>query len=345
MALEHRWGAGNLEVPLSEVCRTEAFGWFAAAILTRLPRFWETYNTVLEEFRRVNHIRSHSHPVPALVEQDGWFEAPFWVWQAGGRKRKRVLAKACSHEVRLSDGQTIFARLPLPADGDLTVATRVLQGLSKQGIRFRTRALTTTLFARLCLADLFVHGIGGAKYDEMSDRLIARFFGLPAPGFLTLSATVHLPLAKPFEVRREEKESLRHRLRDLKWNPERYVPRGGDPRIEKLIQEKQALIAQATLAKSASPARSERNHAPGEAHKSHQRLKEITRQLLTETSATRSLLEANLAEIKEELKANQVLTDREFSFALYPEDKLRPFLSGLGKHREDLLGERGASAP
>ncbi len=140
MKLEHRFGLSNLEVPLSKVCETEAFSWFTAAILTRLPRFFETYNSILEEFRRVNRIRSLSHPVPALIERDGWFEAPFWVWERGGRKRKRVMAKACSHEVRLSDGRTVFARLPISEDGDLTAAAAVLQSLPKQGVRFRTRA-------------------------------------------------------------------------------------------------------------------------------------------------------------------------------------------------------------
>ena len=36
----------------------------------------------------------------------------------------------------------------------------------------RPRALTLTLFARLCVADFFIHGIGGGKYDEVTDRII-----------------------------------------------------------------------------------------------------------------------------------------------------------------------------
>ena len=45
------------------------------------------------------------------------------------------------------------------------------------GIRLRTRALTTTMFARFLLGDLFVHGIGGAKYDELGDEIARGFFG------------------------------------------------------------------------------------------------------------------------------------------------------------------------
>ncbi len=183
MKQERRWGLSNLEIPLSRVSETDSFLWFVAAVLTRLPKFWEIYNTVLAEFRQVNRVRSQTHPVPALAENDGWYEAPFWVWSEGDAKRLRVMAKACSREVRLSDGREIFARLPISAAGDVRAAVDVLKQLPERGIRFRTRALTTTLFARLCLADLFVHGIGGAKYDEMTDRLIARFFGLSARDF------------------------------------------------------------------------------------------------------------------------------------------------------------------
>ena len=48
------------------------------------------------------------------------------------------------------------------------------------------------MYARLVLSDLFLHGIGGAKYDQLTDLIIARFFGLQPPGFVTLSATVLL---------------------------------------------------------------------------------------------------------------------------------------------------------
>ena len=53
-------------------------------------------------------------------------------------------------------------------------------------------ALVTTLFARLVLSDLFIHGIGGAKYDQLTDELIRSFFGLAPPDYLVISATLHL---------------------------------------------------------------------------------------------------------------------------------------------------------
>lgn len=46
-ALERRWGCHNLEVPVSWVCQTNAFAWFAGHLLTQLPRLHATYNDCL----------------------------------------------------------------------------------------------------------------------------------------------------------------------------------------------------------------------------------------------------------------------------------------------------------
>ena len=78
---ERRWGLSNLELPISRLCETEPFLWFASHLLAQLPRFRECHNRVLDEYRKLNGVRSRNHPVPRLAETDGWLEAPFWVWR------------------------------------------------------------------------------------------------------------------------------------------------------------------------------------------------------------------------------------------------------------------------
>jgi len=58
------------------------------------------------------------------------------------------------------------------------------------------RALTLTLFARLILGDFFIHGIGGGKYDEVTDQIIRDYFGIDPPAFQVVSGTLHLPFPK-----------------------------------------------------------------------------------------------------------------------------------------------------
>ena len=67
--------------------------------------------------------------------------------------------------------------------------TRAFLDLGQRGLKVRSRALTNTLYARLFLCDLFIHGIGGGKYDEVTDDMIRRYYGIEPPEYLVLSAT------------------------------------------------------------------------------------------------------------------------------------------------------------
>jgi hypothetical protein len=327
---ELRWDCANLELPISLLCELDPFLWFASHLLVELPRFREIHNEVLGEFRNVNRIRSRTHPVPELSsEPDGWLEAPFWVWRAGDDRRRRAFARQVGGEIELSDGSETFARLPLAPGGEACCAVEALRELPAQGIRLRTRALTTTLFSRLCLSDLFVHGIGGSKYDEMTDRIIYRFYKLQAPSFLTLSATLHLPLGEPYPVSAADAMSLQDKLRELEYNSDRHLIGSGDADVAALIAEKQRLIEEQQAWKAGTLTRSERHRAARHNHARFRRFREIGEQLAQFTSDLRRRIVADEAEVAQQLAANAILQNREFSFALYPEEKLRAFMTGL----------------
>ena len=320
---ERRWGLANLELPISRLCETEPFLWFASHLLAQLPRFRECHNRVLEEYRTLNRVRSRHHPVPRLAESDGWQEAPFWVWRAGDARRHGVLARQVGREVLLSDGAQTFARLPLSPEMDACCAVEALRELPAQGLRFRTRALTTTLFSRLCLGDLFVHGIGGAKYDEMTDQIIRDFYGLEPPAFLTMSATLHLPLAEPFDVTQGDARQLRQLLRDLEFNADRH---GLGPEADVLVAEKRVLIDRQQAARTEGLSRRERNLKRPSNRERYDRLKKLRVCLAEHAAAQRRSAMDELAEVERQLRANTVLQDREYSFALFPEALLRKFL-------------------
>src|SRR5207244_6467978 len=108
-AWERQWGVANLELPVSRLCTLEPFLWFAAHLLAHLPRFRTVYNETLREYREINRVRSRTHPVPDLRENDGWLEAPFRVWCAGDELRRPVFARQVAGGVRLSDGEQVFA--------------------------------------------------------------------------------------------------------------------------------------------------------------------------------------------------------------------------------------------
>jgi hypothetical protein len=261
-----------------------------------------------------------------LREQGGWLEAPFRVWCAGDEMRRPVFARQEAGEIRLSDGENVFATLPLAPEKDACCAVRELQKLAARGIRFRTRALTTTLFTRMCFADLFVHGIGGAKYDQMTDRIVARFLGLAAPEFLTLSATVHL-IEGGLPVDRADEARLKQQLRELDYHPDRHISAGIGPAAESRAAEKLRLIAEQNAVKerfrggALSPARES-----GAGYVRFRRFQQINRLLADFTRDDRRRIEDELARTRRQLAANSILHDREYAFCLYPAEKLKRFM-------------------
>lgn len=302
--LERRWGCHNLEVPISALCRTEAFAWFAGHLLGRLADFHEIYNRAVREYRQRFGIRSRNHPVPDLAADGDWLETPFWGWRAGQSRRGRLFA-------RLLRNNRIELRVGMEEWPSLSREIGDWNRLLAPGFKVRFRALTTTLFARVFLGDLFIHGIGGAAYDALTDEIIRRFYCLEPPGFLTLSATLHLPLPT-FPIRLEQYRQLAHRLRDLEYNPHRHLPATVSTEVSRLVQDKQSWIDRAP---AASAGRKERFRA----------IRSINEKLHSQVADQEDALRRELACRERQLAANAILQRRDYAFCLFPEAKLRPF--------------------
>ena len=313
---ERKWGIDNLELPLSQLCRLPPFLWFAAHLLADLPRFSTIYNQAVRAYRRRNGIHSTSHPVPELVRVDDWLEAPFWVWRMGDRRRSRLFARLRNGSIELSiDAREMLGEISLTAEADAQQAVRRLEELQSAGLHLRTRALTTTLFSRVCLADMFVHGIGGAKYDEITDQLIAEFWHLPVPGYWTVSGTLQLPLGT-HAVSTADLAACQRALRDLRWNPTRALADAADTQVEMLRTEFQDVLTRQSTA-SDSAVRRQR----------HAEFTRIKSALLPWTKSRIPAAQSRLEEVTRQLAANQILQDREYSYVLYPKDKLHRFLT------------------
>ncbi len=155
----------------------------------------------------------------------------------------------------------------------------------------------------------------------MTDRIISRFYRLPAPSFLTLSATLHLPLAAPFAVTPDDALSKQRLLRDLQFNSDRHLSLGMNATADALIAEKRQLIAEQHRAAAERPSH--------ENHQRYRKFQEIAQRLTVFTTDQRSQAEDNLQEIHRQLAANTVLNNREFAFCLYPVGKLREFMTSL----------------
>ena len=187
---ERSVGVRNLELKVSDLADTQCFRRFLIGGLRDAEVLLAAYNSALTDYRTLHRIRSRSHPVPALEATTEGIEVPFWVWRAGEVQRHRLFVQATgSGTLRLHDGQREVGAISATSE---TTALAQLQDLRGQGWKIRPRALTLTLFCRICLGSVFVHGIGGAKYDEMTDALMQRWLGLTPPAIIVATATLRL---------------------------------------------------------------------------------------------------------------------------------------------------------
>jgi hypothetical protein len=322
-AVESRTGVRTLEVPLSLLCRGQSFRRFLVHLLAELPRLWSIYNEALYAYRLANHIRSETHPVPRLHEQDEWFETPLHLWTTTDPRRRRAFVRQVDAGLEISDFGRSRLRLDVTSDTSPDRAIQQLDAAEKTGLKIRPRALITTMYARLVLSDLFIHGIGGAKYDELTDEIIRRFFGIEPPAYLTATATFRLPIDRP-QVTIEDVREVTQRIRDGRYRPESFV---GDPL---LAHEPQ--IAQQLSSLAAEKRDYVRSHAlrrgSEEVFAGLDRLNRAMHELLCPVEEH---LRREHARFIEEARRARVLGSREFSFVLFPEEYLVPRLLALAQ--------------
>jgi hypothetical protein len=310
--LERRWGCHNLEVPVSAVCRTEPFAWFACHLLSDLPRFHATYNACVHDYRRRHRIRSRNHPVPDLAADGDFCETPFWGWRGGQSRRGRLFARLTDGRLELRSDAQGWPSLPSPAI-DPAGAVAAWQALERDGYKVRSRALSNTLYARLFLGELFIHGIGGGKYDELTDAIVTRFYSCEPPHFLILTGTRLLPLPR-LPCGPDDRRRLIRSVRDVHYNPQRY--RVDTPRLDGLVDEKQAWIVRAPT-------------TAAERRERFEMIRKLTAALRAPLEGEERRLRDELARCEKQVEANAILGRRDYAFCLYPEATLRPFLTQL----------------
>lgn len=308
-ALEGEWGLNTLEIPLSAVAAQPAFRAFAMARLWNARELQQHYNAALHDYRRVNHIRSRSHPAPDLAIDGEWCETPFWIWTNDQPSRRRLFVRECGGGLQLSDRQSLD--LEFPADEDL--ALERWEEWERRGTKIRPRALLTTMYVRLMLCDLFIHGIGGAKYDELNDEIIRRMMGIEPPQYLTATATVQLPLAFSPTTAAELSEA-QHEARELRFHAEQYM-RHGD--ASELFERKQSLLREI-------PPR-------GAKQAWHREMAAVNEALHSHVAQEQQQMNHGVADLAEQRRITRLLGSREFSFCLYPADFLRTLLLDLSR--------------
>jgi hypothetical protein len=300
-ALCGNWGYEPL---LLKVWRTgRNIGETFTAIRRDCERRWGCYNLELP-VSRVAGTAAFAHFARHILDDLARFREVYNSALLAYRKANRV--RSDNHPAPLlAEGEAPFWVRTSACRRERATATSDVNNL-------RPRALTLTLFARLCLGDFFIHGIGGGKYDEVTDAIIRGYYGLEPPAYQVLSATLHLPLPA-FPTTFEDVYRAERRVRDLSWNPQGFVTDRSD-----LVERHAALAA------SEPPYR---NRAARRAW--FRDLRDVKEQLRARVADRLPEAEREAARARADVEANAILKRRDYAWVLYPEETLKPFLTRL----------------
>lgn len=298
--------------------RVSAIPWspLLVEILVSARRFAECYNAALASYRSEHRVRGKQRPIPDLYISAETIELPAWVVQAG-RTRARLFVQMQGKRVSLYAEAEPIGEVKL--DDWPAWESRVGPMAGGEGWRLRPRALTLTIWARLLAADLFIHGIGGAKYDRISDRIIRDFFNIVPPPFACVSATLRLDLPTR-DVTKNSIAALRQEIRDWTWNPQRHL--SALPGLGEVLREREAAVALQTTLRERRASRVDRR-------RTFDAIRRSTRSILDRAPNPFPALEDHLNRALRELDQDRIATDREYFFALHSRSALERLATTL----------------
>jgi hypothetical protein len=195
-ALDWELGMRQQTLVTSPMWFSEPYLVVAYHLLAHAGQWADAYNAALAGFRADHGIRNPGRPMPDLRTDSDRCEAAFWLddLSDGTRQRATVRRRRGTSMWSLSRGDGEAFALDPAIDG-WEAAQQLARWLRGNQLRLSPRALTLTMYLRLAVVDQFVHGIGGGRYDQVTDQLIWRYWGLEPPRFSVTTATLYFPAA------------------------------------------------------------------------------------------------------------------------------------------------------
>ncbi len=294
-------GSGYLELPVTAIARTEAYHHYVADIVLRAEEFADTYDGQLREYRLCQGIRNDAQPFPDLLREEGRVELPFWLVRDGRRSAAWARPRSDDVAIESTDGDLAML-LPLAAEA-------ASGALGASDALVAPRAVTLTLFLRTFIADLFIHGVGGGRYDAVTDAVATAWYGIRPPDFAVASLTLYLPLGAHL-VTDDELASAADDVNRIEHNPDQMLDR-----IDfETSSEREA--ANALAAEKAELVERIRDHG-ADKKALGSRIREVNGRLGELLLPLRAELEQHLQMLREERATADVLTDRTYPFAYW----------------------------
>ena len=277
------------ELDLSELCNTDEFRLFALDILQNCKNFFDIYNSCLDNYRAEHKVRSEVNPFPNLEHRtDNNIELPFWLIADDGR-RHPMCVNYIDKSI-LADHRDVIEGLSRDSSPDDLVRYEI-----------RPKALLLTMFMRMFAGSIFIHGVGGGNYDEVTDAVIREYYRCEPPTYIIATRTEFPPIATDADID-ETIKLARKELRNMEFNPDEYLD--GD---NQLGVEKRAILAKS---------RNDTTKAE------YRRLKEIRLTLVKEIKDIIDGKEKEIERLEQQRSSVERVRRRDFPYFFYPPEAL-----------------------
>jgi hypothetical protein len=290
-------GTDYLELPVTSMAGSRSFARFVAHIARDARRFAEVYNRSLLQYRARTGTRTPAQPFPDLRVEGDLVELPLWHL---GEGRTTVWVRAGDTPEIVVEGATIATLGPCDAAGDV---------LSRSALRPAPKALMLTLFARTLVADLFIHGIGGGRYDRVTDDVVRGFFGVEPPAFAVASLTMYLPLGAPV-VDERDIEAAAAAIHRLTHNPDAVLDSVEFDSVEERERATALAVEKAKLVAAIAEPDADRKELGG-------RIRSVNEELASMLEWYRRQLIEELDRLSRLHEAVGILTDRTYPYCFW----------------------------
>jgi len=306
-----------LEILFSQICNSDEFLSFFLEIIKNIKSFSEIYNKKLNEYRKLFKIRNQAHPSPNLMIKENLIEIPFWIWKEGDQRRKIFILREEEGNYLYNDS---YGKIFLIEEDGLKSLSSLKTLLKERGLKIRPKALLLTLYNRLFISDLFIHGLGGAKYDLVTDEIIREFFKVEPPHFLVVSCTLYLNFKSSPGTSDSKISALKKKIRDLEFNPQRYInelplTKKEKNQIEELVEKKIELTKK--IKETLSPI---------EKRTISEEIKAINNFMGEKVRPIKYELNKKIEKEEEKMKQAKVYTFREFPYCFFSVKTLKNLL-------------------
>lgn len=302
-------------LPVSKMADSGVFQDFLAYLLTDISSFVAHYNNAVSMLKTSTDI---SILRTIEIKECPFTELPFWLITPGNKKSSLFVSSDQEHSISIACESDI---LVTAKNKDVT---QTLKKLKQKGYSIRPKAVVLTLFVRLYLADWFIHGAGGARYEFITDYLLQHFFRIDNLSYGAAALTSFL-FEKELASTEQSLDRLQKQQRIFLHSPESFLDPDTalEPELCDLLKKKQTAILCST---DPSSSHQDRNCA-------RENIRILNRKLQEHLPFSEESVNNETSKLKEQFS---LFKKRDFFFGLFPKEYLTSFTGEICEqlHRE-----------